>query len=472
VATRREDALSSGFGPSHLAGSARILAVALLLDLLVAPGAVLAASPAGSEFQVNTATSSDQVDASVASDSTGKFVVVWTTLGYPAYSIHGQRYSASGSAIGGQFQVNTYTTALQGHPSIASDSAGDFVVVWQSAGSPGSDDNGYSVQGRRYAADGSPIGGQFQVNTYTTNGQASPSVASDSAGGFVVVWESFGGAGGDTSESSVQGQRFGANGAALGGEFQVNTYSSGSQDHARVASDSTGNFAVVWQSEGSSGSDTSGLSVLGQRYAANGSPVGGEFQVNSYTTGHQTTPAVARDGTGKTTVVWNSFGSPVGASAWSIQGQRYDASGVALGGQFQVGTYAGAGQFYPSIASDSAGDFVVVWESDGSAGSDTSWLSVQGRSYSASGSPIGAEFQVNTYTTGYQAFPAVASNSAGDKFVVAWQSDGSAGGDASGYSIQGQRYLPEPALAPGLAAMIAMLVALRRSARRRRLRDD
>src|SRR5688500_9367916 len=37
-----------------------------------------------------------------------------------------------------------------------------------------------------------PIGDQFQVNTYTTNGQGWPAVAMDGDGDFVVVWLSYG----------------------------------------------------------------------------------------------------------------------------------------------------------------------------------------------------------------------------------------------------------------------------------------
>ena len=52
--------------------------------------------------------------------------------------------------IGAEFQVNTYTTLAQYDTNVASDAAGNFVVVWQSWGSSGSDDSEYSVQGQSY----------------------------------------------------------------------------------------------------------------------------------------------------------------------------------------------------------------------------------------------------------------------------------------------------------------------------------
>src|SRR5262245_32987178 len=73
--------------------------------------------------------------------------------------------------LGGEFQVNTYTTNSQFSSHVAADADGDFVVVWLSDGSPGDDSSSDSIQGQRYASDGTPRGGQFQVNSYTTNRQ-------------------------------------------------------------------------------------------------------------------------------------------------------------------------------------------------------------------------------------------------------------------------------------------------------------
>ena len=53
------------------------------------------------------------------------------------------------------------------------------MVVWHSVGSAGSDTDSYSIQGQRYDANGSAVGGQFQVNTYTTSFQFFPAAAVD-----------------------------------------------------------------------------------------------------------------------------------------------------------------------------------------------------------------------------------------------------------------------------------------------------
>jgi hypothetical protein len=205
----------------------------------------------------------------VAVDTDGDFVVVWRSTGSfgtdTSISVQGQRHASNGTALGGQFQVNTYTSSNQLGPSVAADADGDFVVVWDSSGSSGTDSSGRSVQGQRYASSGTALGGEFQVNTYTTNDQFRPAVAIDSDGGFVVVWDSIGSSVSDTSSYSVQGQRYASNGTALGGEFQVNTYTTFRQAESSVAT-ADGNFVVVWGSDGSSGTDTALASIQGQRF--------------------------------------------------------------------------------------------------------------------------------------------------------------------------------------------------------------
>ena len=53
--------------------------------------------------------------------------------------------AARAQFVGPEFRVNTYTTSTQASPSVASDPNGNFVVVWQSDGQDGS---GYGVYGQ------------------------------------------------------------------------------------------------------------------------------------------------------------------------------------------------------------------------------------------------------------------------------------------------------------------------------------
>ena len=84
-----------------------------------------------------------------------------------ARGIFAQRYASNGSRIGGEFQVNSYTTGDQAYPRVAMNSNGDFVVVWNSQYpdylTPFSGARFGEVRGQRFASAGSPVGGEFTV---------------------------------------------------------------------------------------------------------------------------------------------------------------------------------------------------------------------------------------------------------------------------------------------------------------------
>jgi hypothetical protein len=265
------------------------VAVALFF-LWPAAGVARAQVRAGGEFRVNTYTTSFQDSAHVASDAVGNFVVAWRSyLQDGSHSgVFAQRYDSSGMPLGSEFQVNTYTSGQQYRPAVAVDATGKFLVAWASQDQDGS---GFGVFGQRFDASGARLGGEFQVNTYTTAWQSTPAVAADQAGHFVVVWESYF----QEAVVDVFGQRFDATGARLGAEFQVNSYTTGYQNDAAVASSASGSFVVVWTSVGPDGS---GAGIAGQRFDASGARQGGEFQVNTYTTGWQIWPAVGSDAAG------------------------------------------------------------------------------------------------------------------------------------------------------------------------------
>jgi hypothetical protein len=418
--------------------------VCLASVFAVAPAQALL--PAAPEFQVNSFTPSSQGRPAVAVDPTGQFVVVWESVGSPGtdnsvYSVQGQRYSANGAPLGSQFQVNAYISSNQTDPAIASDPSGNFVVVWTSSGSPGNDNNLTSIQGQRFAASGLPLGSQFQVNTFLASTQQRASVACDAVGNFVVAWESNGSTGTDHSSTSILAQRYAADGTRVGDEFQVNTYTASDQQRPSIAVDAAGNFVVVWTSLGSVGNDLSDTSIQGQRYAAGGSSVGGQFQVNTHVVSTQNKPAVAYDAAGNFVATWESNSSQGSdASFYSVHGRRFSSNGTPLGNQFQANTFTLNNQSSPCIAIDSEGNFIIGWNSVGSLANDQSSTSIQFQRYAADGTLVGGETQVNTFINGLQSFPAATFDPFG-RLVVVYESAGSPGTDQSDTSVLGQRFV-------------------------------
>jgi hypothetical protein len=425
--------------PSGVVGVGLILLMVSVVH--AAPG-----DPLGPDFQVNTYTTGNEAvffNQAVAPDGIGGFVVVWRSAGssgtdQSTFSIQGQRFDGVGLPVGGEFQVNSYTTGDQGQAAVAPIGSGNFVVVWRSSEGDGTDPIG-SVQGQRFDASGTPLGGQFQVNSYTSAGQDTPVAAPvGTAGGFVVVWRSDGSQT-DTSGHSIQAQLFDGDAMPVGGEFQVNTYTTGAQDSPAILGLGDGGFVVVWSGYGN-GSDTSDTSIQMRRFDLAGTPAGSESQVNTYTTDYQANPGIGADGSGGFVIAWDSGGSGgTDTDGASAQARRFDAAGAPLGGDFQVNTYTAGDQFGYSAAPDGAGGFVVVWASYGNTGNDPSSRSINGKRFDAAGAAVGDDFQVNSYTTGSQDSPTVVPDPAGG-FVVAWESNGSAGTDTIGLSVQARRF--------------------------------
>ena len=364
--------------------------------------------PVGDEFVVNTYTTNNQMFPQVARDAAGNFVVVWGSDGQDGdgFGVFGQRFDSDSNPVGPEFQVNTYTTGDQGsflaHPGVAMNPAGDFVVVWGSTA--GQDGSSYGVFGQRFNADGTPAGGEFQVNTGTLGAQFFPAVGMEDDGDFVVVWPGYNGPL-DDSYAGVVGQRFDSTGAMVGGEFQVNTYTTSIQIMPSISVGPTGEFVVVWASYLQDGSLTG---VFGQRFDADAVPAGGEFQVNTYTTGWQgsylifalTGPEVAMNDSGDFVVIWDSSNQPPDGDGLGVFGQRYDAAGNPMGGEFPINTTTPGNQLFADLAVEDDGDFVVVWfgtDQDGSS------YGAVGQAFDFAGNPLGGEFAINTYTTGSQA---------------------------------------------------------------------
>ena len=378
-------------------------------------------NPLGTEFRVNTYTTDAQAEPSVAADSSGNFIVVWQSEGTSFFRVFGQRFATSGEPLGPEFQVNANQFDDHFRPSVAVDGAGNFIVVWTIGFL-----TGYDARGRRFASSGVPLSTDFVIGG-GAGYSGSPSVSADSAGNFVVVWTELIFA--DGLSYAVLGQRYASSGTPLGPEFRVNTYTVGIQSRPSIAADPTGNFVVVWQSNGQ---DVSSEAVSAQRYASSGAPLGSEFRVNTYTTADQVQPSVAADSAGNFTVVWQSMGQD--GSIDGVFGQRYASSGAPLGTEFRVNTFTTSYQRSPSVAADAAGNFVVTWHGVGSGYE----VGVFGQRYDSSGTPLGSDFRVNTYTPNNQQLPSVVADPSGD-FVVVWQS---AAQDGSGLGVFGQRYRP------------------------------
>jgi hypothetical protein len=212
-----------------------------------------------SEFAVNVYTTASQANASVAMDTDGDFVIAWQSFGQDSTlnAVVALRFNQSGAPQGEEILVNEVTTGSQRVPSVGMDSVGNFVITWESDLQDGSN---YGIYARRYSAAGTALAGEFKVNTTTTDQQRVPQVAVDVDGDFVITWAS---RPQDGSLYGIYAQAYLATGAADGPEFKVNTTTANSQFAPAIAMDSEGDFVITWQSDLQDGS---GFGIYAQRY--------------------------------------------------------------------------------------------------------------------------------------------------------------------------------------------------------------
>jgi cysteine-rich repeat protein len=351
----------------------------------------------GPELEVTTTLPGKQERPRVAMADDGTFLLVWEGEDSDKDGVWGQVYDADGWPLSAEFQVNTVSAGKQERPRVAAAPDGSFVVVWQ-----GEDSDNKGIFGIRLDMDGSPLGGEFVVNATEFGKQERPTVEVAGDGSFVVAWQSE-----DSDGKGIFARRFDANATPLGDDFQANTVEENTQDRPAVAAAADGSFVVVWQGE-----DADDKGVFGQRFDANGVAVGSEFVVNTTTDAKQDEPDVAAADDGSFVVVWRS----PDADKDGVFGQRFGADGLPLGSEFRVNTDETKKQSQARVAMADDGSFFVVWRDD-SGGKQ-----ILGQRFAADGSPVDLPFQVTDTDSDSEKLdqPAVDMASGGD-FVVLWQ---------------------------------------------------
>ncbi|MGL4488497.1 MAG: hypothetical protein ACRCU5_03530, partial [Rhizobiaceae bacterium] len=201
----------------------------------------------GQEFRVNTYEAQWQDEPEILTLADGSFVIMWRSfvLDTSTYYIGAQRYSSTGQPIGGEFVVD----AVEGSASEVSNMTlladGGFVVTF--AYSEGGLLEPDEVYAKIYNADFTVRKPAFKVDVVTDFQSVNANAAALANGGFIVFFDS------DEPRSTfddIYGQRYDAQGNAIGGNFLVNTgVNEFDQNIAEVAQLAGGNVLVMWHSE-------------------------------------------------------------------------------------------------------------------------------------------------------------------------------------------------------------------------------
>ena len=298
------------------------------------------------------------------------------------------------------------------------------------------------------------------------------------AGTVITVWATT-----DAKGSRIVAQRTGADGAPLGGEFEVSEVGSGRRGDAVVAAAQDGRFVVAWVSRGNP-QDRSGAGVFARAFSPDGTPLTGEFRVNATVRGNQQDPSIDWVSADRFVVAWDGAGK---GQAQGVEARVFDVSGRAVTGEVRVpgthrrrpagrrgglaprrrfpgrlercregrcerhllaavrrrGQAAGArvpGEHVEERRSiHSRRSPATATDRSSSPGSPvaTPWtrvgFGVVARRFAPDGTPLGGEFLLNQTQRGSQSNPSIAFLADG-RFVAAWQ--GAGGADSNGVYLR------------------------------------
>ena len=265
--------------------------------------------PTTEELPVGVSPEAAASSPSIAMNSSGCFVVVWTDRYGDVYLgrsyAYGRLFDADGSPLTEEFEAAERTQQMW--PDVTMDDSGRFVVTWIRMGDTYNRPYGEYIMMRLFNADGTPSAREVPLTDDLNSRWYGPSVAGSADGGFVVTWAV------GPFPYDVCAQPFDATGVPITPPYVVNTCMEGNQGHPHVASNGDTEYLVVWDCHGDPGA---GCTVRGQFCTSDGQIDGEELVLNSETTCRNWYPDVALAADGRYVVVW--IGENLDGSGYGI----------------------------------------------------------------------------------------------------------------------------------------------------------
>jgi len=347
----------------------------------------------------------------------------------------------SGSSFPSLLNLNATTDAGSDiFPQVETDGAGNWVAIWQSSDPIGGTGNDADILLARSADDGETWTSPAPLNSTATSDSAGddwPSLATDGTGNWIAAWRSNHSLGGTIgTDWDILFARSSNDGSTWTPVAPLNTNAStdsGSDEQPFVAGDDDA-FVAVWESnDGALGPD---YDIRVSRSIDGGATWSAPVALNAGASGdlaQDLHPVVATNGAGNWVAVWQSNRSTLGGDGDLLTARSSDGGttwttprALNTNAVFDRGLDA-----WPDIATDEFGSWVVTWESNdnlgGSLGTDRDILFARSTDNGAVWSPPAALNSNAASDVGDDANPDVATDRAGNWSVV-WDSVDSLGG--------------------------------------------
>ncbi len=301
----------------------------------------------GSEQQIASFAYTSHYAGSVSSDGTDYFLVYsdadasGSDANGTVGEIYGRVVSGDGSSIGSQFQVNTTTSNIQVYTQGASNGS-SYLAVWGDYSA-----NVWQTKAQLYQTDGTPITvpGEIAVNPYGVGDNPRVGANNDS---YLVGYFTYNG------QYNTQVRLIQEDGT-MSAQQQLNT-TSGNNMITSITSDGNRFLALF---------SYNGVDIYGRFVDSTGTPEGSQFKVDSYDVGSQYQATSAYNGEAYL-ASWISSGQD--GDGTGVYGQLIAQDGTFIGSEFRLNTYTSGDQSNVQIAS-AGDDFFITWQSDTQDGS-------------------------------------------------------------------------------------------------------
>ncbi len=274
---------------------------------------------------------------SIAKDSSGRAIVVWSDDHAGSRRVYGQLYQPDGSSLGGNFPVSDTMTANPVYTDVCWNNEDRITVIWTSNN---------RIRGQFIDSAGNMIGSSFFINEDSLiTGESFPAVKSDRVGNFLVTWS------GNDQGQNVYARLFDTTAAPLTGAIQLDGPQRDSSNRTDVAlKDSV--WFIAFQ-DGLSGG------VYLQRLDNHGQLIGGNLRISDPIGKRNYLPKICSLGNNYI-VVWDRW---IYNMTYDIMGQLITPDGSLAGYNYVISDdKGGAAQYLGALAADTSGNFFIVWD--------------------------------------------------------------------------------------------------------------
>ncbi|MEQ1653837.1 MAG: hypothetical protein ABL897_15250 [Hyphomicrobium sp.] len=282
---------------------------------------------------------------SLASNTNGGFFVAWeddaTATAALAGNTFGRGYNSAGAAIAAKAHLSTSTAGGEYTPTVARLGNGNYLVSWADTLNGAAIPPSGEILGRIYSAGGTAIGSEFQLNSTTAGVQFGTDTLALADGRTFVAWGNSVISGTTLVATELRGRFFSSTGVATGVDFQLDAIASGStyqEESFELIGLGNGGFVVVWEEE----TRTSVEEIHFQRFTSAGVKAGSEFVVESVTGTNDVTQMITTElANGGFGIAWRVFNDASGVGTSHVR--SFTMTGAETGTEVSLNAIAAPG---------------------------------------------------------------------------------------------------------------------------------